>query len=96
MQKSAKAVGIITYVTAFDTQNTKASELGLILAEIQYIYDMEVGPEVQPVPVEGENSDFRLYTLQGVNTTLEDGDFTPANACLVLDFCEAWTRHIRK
>lgn len=84
--ESAKAVGILSYVTASDKQSVKGSEPGLIRAEVQYIYDMKVGPDIKPTPFDQEASDISLYTIGEIQKALDDGEFTPANACLMLDF----------
>jgi isopentenyldiphosphate isomerase len=84
--ESAKAVGIIRYVTASDATSARESEPGLIRAEVQYVYDMKVGLDVTPTPFDGEVSEFRLYTVEEVKRALGKGEFTPANACLILDF----------
>lgn len=84
--KAAKSVGILSYVTASDVKSAKGSEPGLIRAEVQYIYDMKVGPDVKPTPFDHEASDISLYSIEEIKKALDDGDFTPANACLMLDF----------
>lgn len=82
----AKSVGIISYVTASDVKSAKGSEPGLIRAEVQYTYDMKVGPDVKPTPFDHEASDISLYTIDEIKQALNDGEFTPANECLMLDF----------
>jgi 8-oxo-dGTP pyrophosphatase MutT (NUDIX family) len=82
----SKSVGIISYVTASDIKSAKSSEPGLIRAEVQYIYDMKVGADVKPTPYDGEASDIRLYSVEEVKKALDGDEFTPANACLMLDF----------
>lgn len=82
----ATSVGTISYVTASETETTSGGEPGLIRAEIQYIYDMKVGKDVIPTPHDGEASSIKLYSVDEIKMALDGGDFTPANACLILDF----------
>ena len=86
VRKLATSVGIISYVTASDTKSAKGSEPGLIRAEVQYAYDMRVGSDVKPTPFDQEASDISLYSVDEIKKALNDGEFTPANACLMLDF----------
>ncbi|KAK0701286.1 NUDIX hydrolase domain-like protein [Lasiosphaeris hirsuta] len=86
IKQHAKAAGTISYVTTSETKTTSGGETGLIRAEIQYIYHLKVGPDVIPKPYDMEALDIRLYSIAETKKTLDDGEFTPANACLVLDF----------
>ena len=58
---------------------------GLIRAEIQYIYHLKVGPDVVPKSYDMEASNVSLYSIADTENALGDGEFTPANACLILD-----------
>jgi 8-oxo-dGTP pyrophosphatase MutT (NUDIX family) len=86
IKQHAKAAGTISYVTASETKTTSGGEAGLIRAEIQYIYHLKVGPDVVPKPYDMEASDISLYSIDETKKALDDGEFTPANACLILDF----------
>jgi len=86
IKNHAKAAGNISYVTMSDTQTTSGGEAGLIRAEIQYIYHLKAGPEVVPKPYDMEASDISLYSIEETKRALDAGEFTPANACLILDF----------
>ncbi len=86
VSEAAKSVGIISYVTASDKKSAKGSEPRLIRAEVQYAYDMKVGPDVKPTPFDQEASDISLYSIDEIKKALDEGEFTPANACLMLDF----------
>ncbi|KUJ12398.1 uncharacterized protein LY89DRAFT_738188 [Mollisia scopiformis] len=86
VSKLAKPVGTISYVTSSDTKTTSGGESGLIRAEVQFIYDMKVGPEIVPMPYDMEASSIDLFTIDEIKNALDDGEFTPANACLMLDF----------
>lgn len=86
VESHAISVGTISYVTSSETKTTSGGESGLIRAEIQYIYDMKVGKDVFPTPNDMEASGIELYSVNEIKRALDDGDFTPANACLILDF----------
>jgi 8-oxo-dGTP pyrophosphatase MutT (NUDIX family) len=86
VESHAKSAGTISYVTSSETKTTSGGESGLIRAEIQYIYDMKVGKDVIPAPHDMEASSINLYSVNEIKKALDDGDFTPANACLILDF----------
>lgn len=86
IKQHAKLVGTISYVAVSDSKSNKGSEAGIVRAEIQYIYHLKVGPEVVPKPYDGEASDISLYSVAETKRALDNGDFTPANACFILDF----------
>jgi 8-oxo-dGTP pyrophosphatase MutT (NUDIX family) len=86
IKQHVKPVGTINYVAVSDNKSNIGSEAGLIRAEIQYIYHLKVGPDVVPKPYDGEASDISLYSIVETKKALDNGDFTPANACFILDF----------
>jgi hypothetical protein len=86
IKQHAKAAGTISYVTTSETETTSGGEAGLIRPAIQYIYHLKVGSDVVPEPHDMEASDISLYTIAETKAALDDGEFTPANACLILDF----------
>ena len=82
--QSAKAVGTLTY---FHVRDSRAGgETGLCQPECQYIYDLELPPEVRPKPNDNEAIDFQLLTVEEVKTALADGKFKPNCAMLLLEF----------
>lgn len=86
VSKHAKPAGTIAFVTASETKTTSGGEAGLIRAETQFVYDMKVDASVVPTPFDMEASDISLYTIEETKKALDDGEFTPGNACLILDF----------
>ncbi len=86
IRSSARAAGTISYVTASETKTTSGGEAGLIRAEVQYIYDMKVGPDVVPKPNDQEAAGFDLYSMDQIKEAIEAGEFSPGNACFYLDF----------
>lgn len=86
VESHAVSVGTISYVTSSEAKTTSGGESGLIRAEIQYVYDMKVGKDVIPTPNDMEASNISLYSVDEIKRALDDGELTPANACLMLDF----------
>lgn len=81
-----KSVGSLSYVTSSETKSTSGGEAGLIRPEIQYLYEMKVNEDVVPTPFDNEASDISLYSIEEIRKSLFSGDWTPANACIMLDF----------
>lgn len=86
VRKHAKSAGTIAFVTATESKTTSGGESGLIRAETQFVYDMKVDESVIPTPFDMEASDISLYSVDEIKKALDDGEFTPGNACLILDF----------
>lgn len=86
IKSHAMSVGTISYVTSSESKTTSGGESGLIRAEIQNVYDMKVGKDIIPTPHDMEASNISLYSVNEIKKALDDGEFTPANACLMLDF----------
>jgi hypothetical protein len=86
IRSSAKAAGTISYVTASETKTTSGGEAGVIRAEVQYIHNMKVGPDVVPKPNDQEAAGFDLYSMDQIKEAIEAGEFSPGNACFYLDF----------
>ncbi|KAL9610723.1 MAG: hypothetical protein Q9167_004586 [Letrouitia subvulpina] len=84
VRSNAKLCGTISY---FHVRDSRAGgETGLLQPEVQFVYDMEVGPNVIPKPNDGEVEDFRLWTIEEVQAALAEGHFKPNCAALLLDF----------
>jgi 8-oxo-dGTP pyrophosphatase MutT (NUDIX family) len=82
--QSAEACGTLTY---FHVRDPRAGgETGLCQPECQYIYDLELPPEVIPKPNDDETIDFQLLTIPEVKAALADGKFKPNCAMLLLEF----------
>lgn len=86
VESHAVSVGTISYVTSSETKTTSGGESGLMRAEVQHTYDMKVGKDVIPTPNDMEASNISLYSVDEIKRSLDDLEFTPANACLMLDF----------
>lgn len=84
VRSNAKACGTVSY---FHMRDTKAGgEAGLLQPECQYVFDMEIGPEIIPQPGDNEVEDFYLWTVDEVKTALAEGQFKPNCAAVLLDF----------
>lgn len=75
---SAKAGGVLTYL--------HRAPNGLVSGDCVYVYDLEVGADVVPVPKDGEVKEFYLLSIDEVKTALAKGDFKVNSAVVMLDF----------
>lgn len=82
--ETAKACGTLTY---FHVRDSRAGgETGLCQPECQYIYDLEVPPDVIPQPGDDEAVDFRLLSIKEVQEALANGEFKPNCALILVEF----------
>ncbi|KAI9883004.1 MAG: hypothetical protein M1823_005227 [Watsoniomyces obsoletus] len=80
----AKACGTVTY---FHIRDVRAGgETGLYQPECQYVYDLELGPEVTPEPNDDEVENFQLWDVKMVQDAMAKGEFKPNCALVMLDF----------
>ena len=84
IRSNAKACGTVSYFYIRDER--AGGETGLLQPESQYIYDMEIGPNVIPEPGDNEVEDFYLWTIDEVKKALAEGQFKPNCAMVLLDF----------
>ena len=84
VRSNAKPCGTVSY---FHIREARAGgETGLLQPECQYVFDMEIGEEVIPKPGDNEVEDFYLWTVDEVKRALEEGQFKPNCAAVLLDF----------
>jgi 8-oxo-dGTP pyrophosphatase MutT (NUDIX family) len=84
LARKAKACGTLTY---FHVRDSRAGgEIGLCQPECQYIYDLEMPPDVTPKPGDDEAIDFQLLTVEEVREAMALGRFKPNCAHLLVDF----------
>ena len=82
--RKAKACGTLTY---FHVRDPRAGgETGLCQPECQYIYDLEMPPDVIPKPGDDEAIDFQLLSVAEVKKALAESRFKPNCAHLLLEF----------
>ena len=84
IRSKAKSCGAISYICRTDERG--GGELGLFLPEVQYCYELQVSDDVTPSPGDDEAEEFLLMTIHEVQKALANGDFTPANGCIILNF----------
>ena len=84
IREKARSVGIVSYAMVRD--HRAGGETGLLMPEVQYVYDMEVGEHVVPKPGDDEVQDFQLLTVEEVASELGAGMFKP-NCAVVLIVC---------
>lgn len=80
----AKACGTVTYIHIRDER--AGGETGLYQPECEYVYDLELGPEVTPEPNDDEVENFQRWDVKKVQDALAQGEFKPNCALVMLDF----------
>ena len=84
VRSNAKPCGTVSY---FHMRDPRAGgETGLLQPECQYVFDMEITPEIIPKPGDNEVEDFYLWTVDEVKSALAGGQFKPNCAAVLLDF----------
>lgn len=81
---TAIAVAAISYLCLTDERSK--GEKGLLCPEIQFTYEMRIPADLIPVPADGEIEGFVLMSIDQFEEALANGEFTPANGEVVLDF----------
>lgn len=82
--RTAIACGTLTY---FHVRDSRAGgEISLCQPECQYIYDLEIPPDVIPKPGDNEAVDFQLLSIAEVQEAVAEGKFKPNCALLLLEF----------
>ena len=57
-----------------------------IVAETNYVFDLQVPSDYQPTAVDGEVDSFSLLSIQEVNKKIVSGEFAPGAATTIIDF----------
>lgn len=84
VRSSVKTCGAVSYCYLRDER--AGGETGLLQPEVEYVYDMELSPDIIPKPADGEVEQFYLWTVEEVQTALAEGQFKPNCAVVLLDF----------
>lgn len=84
VRSNARACGAITYYYARDEK--AGGETGLLQPECEYVYDLELGEEVELKPNDDEVEHFRLCSVPEVQDAMARGEFKPNCALVMLDF----------
>ena len=84
VRSNAKSCGTVSYFYIRDGR--AGGETGLLQPECQYVYDMEIRPDLIPAPSDNEVEEFYLWTVDEVQKALAEGQFKPNCALVILDF----------
>jgi 8-oxo-dGTP pyrophosphatase MutT (NUDIX family) len=84
VRSKAKAAGTVTYYYIRDER--AGGETNLMQPECQYIYELELPEDVIPKPGDDEVEEFYLWSIEEVKQAMENGEFKPNCALVVLDF----------
>jgi 8-oxo-dGTP pyrophosphatase MutT (NUDIX family) len=84
MRRLARFVGMVTYI--YITDERAGGETGQIYPETQWVYDVELPPDVRPRPNDGEVAEFALMTVDEVSEELAKGHFKPNCGLVLVDF----------
>lgn len=84
VRRQARCVGTVTYMYVTDEEHV--GEAGFIYPECQWVYDLELPPDVIPRPKDGEVDEFFLCDVDRVKKDLADGKYKHNCALVVLDF----------
>ncbi|KAF2481716.1 NUDIX hydrolase domain-like protein [Neohortaea acidophila] len=84
MRAGVRACGVVTCMGI--TGDDWAGEKGLVMPELLYLYEMEVGGDVVPRPHDEEVEGFRCLRVEEVREALLKGAFKPDAACVLVAF----------
>lgn len=82
--KNIRATGVLTYMSHF--AGTPGGKEPYICPDIVYVFDLEVGPDIKPVPEDGEVKEFYLMDVNEIQEALSRGEFKTNSAVVMLDF----------
>ncbi|KAL1303332.1 hypothetical protein AAFC00_006732 [Neodothiora populina] len=84
VRKHAIACGTVNYLCLTDERS--GGEIGCFTPEVQFVYEIKLPQDIIPIPGDGEAEEITLMTVPQLKKALAEGEFTPANGCIVLDF----------
>lgn len=84
IRKHAKLCGTVSYF--FIRDSNAGGETELLQPECQFVYDLELGPDIVPKPNDDEVEDFQLWGVEKVQMAIAEGQFKPNCALVLLDF----------
>lgn len=85
IKQNLKSAGVVSYIFSNEPGQFE-TEGGLVQPEVEFIYDLPLTPEIEPVPVDHEAEYFQLLTVQQVFEKLKAGEFKPNCALVIIDF----------
>ena len=84
IRQHAKLCGTVSY---FMVRDEKAGgETGLLQPECQFVYDLELSPDIIPKPNDDEVESFQLWPVEKVQKAMAEAQFKPNCAFVLLDF----------
>ncbi|KKA28319.1 hypothetical protein TD95_003024 [Thielaviopsis punctulata] len=84
IRKNATFHGSVVYISTKEIG--KPCKGTLIYPECQWIYDVELPPDVVPMPKDGEVETFYLWTVEETLEKLYNGEFKPNCGLVLVDF----------
>ena len=84
IKRDVRAAGVLTYIE-FSSEAAGGDER-LVQPNTVFVYDLEVGKDVKPVPKDGEVQDFYLMSVEEVKEALLAGEFKTNSAVVMIDF----------
>ena len=84
VRQHAKLCGTVSYFMVRDER--AGGEPGLLQPECQFVYDLELGPDVVPIPNDDEVENFQLWSVEEVQKAIAEDQFKPNCAMVLLDF----------
>ena len=84
IRQHAKFCGTVSYFMVRD--ENAGGETGLLQPECQFVYDLELSPDIIPKPNDDEVESFQLWPVEKVQKAMAEAQFKPNCALVLLDF----------
>jgi 8-oxo-dGTP pyrophosphatase MutT (NUDIX family) len=79
VRENVRAAGVVTYIS-------RSRKHGNITPSVVYVYDLELSPEIVPVPTDGEVEAFYLWDVNEVKAAMLRDEFKSNCNLVMLDF----------
>ncbi|KAI1173354.1 NUDIX hydrolase domain-like protein [Nemania sp. FL0916] len=86
VREHARPVSTISYFSIRDLRAGGPLEVGLLQPATQILYDLEMPPDMIPLPSDGEVAEFLLWTPEQTMKALREGQFKLNSANAWIDF----------
>lgn len=83
---NAGVVSYLFYQGGKDETEKFNNQQSYIVGEVEYVYDLKLDEKIVPKPNDGEVDSFNLFNLQQVVTALQNAEFKPNCALVMVDF----------
>jgi 8-oxo-dGTP pyrophosphatase MutT (NUDIX family) len=84
IEKGIRASNVLTYVS-YELEEPGGMESSIV-PDVIYVFDLEVGADVTPVPEDGEVKEFYLMGVEETKEALARGEFKTNSAVVMIDF----------